>query len=131
LASGQGDVLLAWENEALLATSGRAGSKLEIVYPSISILAEPPVSVVDKYVDKHGTRELANEYLNFGYTPVAQEIAAKHGYRPGNPEVLKKFADKFKPVEQITITDLYKDGWTTAQKEHFGDGGVFDQIIRK
>jgi sulfate/thiosulfate transport system substrate-binding protein len=127
----QGDVLLAWENEALLATTGRGASRFEIVYPSASIVAEPPVAVVDKYVDKHGTRALATAYLQFGYTPEGQDIAARHGYRPSDQAVLKRYVDKFKPIERFTLADLYPDGWPAAQKEHFSDGGVFDQISKR
>jgi len=128
---GQGDVLLAWENEALLATQNRGESKFDVVYPPTSILAEPPVAIVDKNVDKHGTREVATAYLKWAWSPEAQEIAAKNFYRPTDTATLAKFADKFKQIETFPITDLYKGGWAEAHKEHFADGGVFDQISAK
>jgi len=124
---GQGDVLLAWENEAYLATR-EAGDKFEIVTPSKSILAEPPVALVDKNVDKHGTRNLATGYLNYLYSPAGQDIAAKNFYRPRNKDIAAKYAKQFAPVKLFTI-DKEFGGWTAVQKTHFADGGVFDQII--
>ncbi len=124
---GIGDVFLSWENEALLATDKLGKGKFEIVIPSTSILAEPPVSVVDKNVDKKGTRKLAESYLAFLWTPEAQEIAAKHHFRPRNPDVLKKYADKF---PTLTLLEIDRDfgGWAKAQARHFADGGEFDKL---
>jgi sulfate transport system substrate-binding protein len=124
-----GDVLIAWENEAFLANKEFGDGKFEIVVPSISILAEPPVAVVDKNVDAHGTRKVAEAYLKYLYSPEGQEIAAKHFYRPRDPEVAKKYADKFPKIELFTIDELF-GGWHKAQAEHFNDGGVFDQIYQ-
>lgn len=127
---GIGDVFLSWENEAFLALKELGADKFEIVVPSLSILAEPPVSVVDRVVDKRGTRAVAEAYLQFLYTREGQEIAAKHFYRPRDPEVAAKHADVFKKVNLITIDDVF-GGWTKAQATHFNDGGVFDQIYAK
>ncbi len=127
---GIGDVFLSWENEAFLALKELGADKFEIVVPSLSILAEPPVSVVDRVVDKRGTRAVAEAYLQFLYTREGQEIAAKHFYRPRDPEVAAKHADTFKKVNLITIDDVF-GGWTKAQATHFNDGGVFDQIYAK
>jgi sulfate transport system substrate-binding protein len=124
---GIGDVLIAWENEAYLAVKELGPDKVEIVTPSLSILAEPPVSVVDKTVDKKGTRKQAQAYLDYLYSPEGQEIAAKHYYRPRDAKVAAKYAKQFAPVTLFTIDDLF-GGWRTAQKTHFDDGGVFDQI---
>ncbi|MDD2868331.1 sulfate ABC transporter substrate-binding protein [Neomegalonema sp.] len=124
---GIGDVLLAWENEAYLAINELGPENFEIVTPSVSILAEPSVAVVDGNVDRHGTRDVATAYLTELYSPEGQEIAAKHYYRPRNPEVLAKYADSFAKVELFTIDDTF-GGWTRAQDEHFSDGGIFDQI---
>ena len=121
---GQGDVLLAWENEAFLAINELGPDKFEIVTPSESILAEPPVTVVDKVVDKRGTRKVAEEYLKYLYTDEGQRIAAKHYYRPINPKIPTKLAK----VKLYTIDQAF-GGWQKAQKTHFADGGVFDQII--
>jgi sulfate transport system substrate-binding protein len=123
---GIGDVFISWENEAFLAVKELGPEKLEIVVPSLSILAEPPVTVVDKVVDKRGTRKLATEYLEFWYTPEAQEIAAKNYYRPRDPAVSAKYADRFVDVKLITIDDVF-GGWDKAQATHFADGGIFDQ----
>ncbi len=123
---GIGDVLLAWENEAYLALAEQQG-KVEIVTPSISILAEPPVAVVDKVVERKGSRALAQAYLQFLYSPAGQEIAAKNHYRPRDPEVLAKHAGQFATVELFTIDQAF-GGWQAAQKAHFVDGGTFDQI---
>jgi sulfate/thiosulfate transport system substrate-binding protein len=125
----QGDVLLAWENEAHLVMAEAGAGKFEIVQPSVSILAEPPVAVVDKIVDKHGTRELAEAYLSLLYTPEAQEIAAKHFYRPRSTDVLTRHAALFPTLPLFTIDEVF-GGWRKAQQEHFADGGIFDQIYK-
>jgi sulfate transport system substrate-binding protein len=125
---GIGDVLLAWENEAYLAVAEAKGA-VEIVVPSSSILAEPPVAVVDRVVGRRGTREAAEAYLRFLYTPEGQAIAAKHYYRPRDPKVLAANASRFAKVTLFTIDEVF-GGWQKAQKTHFGDGGVFDQIYR-
>ena len=124
---GIGDVLISWENEAYLATKELGPDKFEIVTPSLSILAEPPVTVVDKVVDKKGTRKVATAYLEYLYSPEGQEIAGKHYYRPRDPKAAAKFAKQFAPVKLFTIDELF-GGWRVAQKTHFDDGGVFDQI---
>ncbi|NUQ66374.1 MAG: sulfate ABC transporter substrate-binding protein [Pirellulales bacterium] len=123
-----GDVLLAWENEAFLAVNELGPDKVDIVVPSLSILAEPPVTVVDKWVDSHGTRKVAEAYLEYLYSPAGQRIAAKHYYRPVAPEHADP-ADlkRFPQVELVTIDDVF-GGWQKAQKTHFDDGGSFDQI---
>ncbi len=125
----QGDVFLSWENEAFLAVNELGKDKFDIVVPSISILAEPPVAVVDKVVDKRGSRKLAEEYLKFLYTPAGQEIAAKNYYRPRLKEVADKHPGTFTKVELFTIDQQF-GGWSKAQPLHFGDGGVFDQIYK-
>jgi sulfate/thiosulfate transport system substrate-binding protein len=125
---GIGDVLLAWENEALLAVEKVGKGQVEIVVPSVTILAEPPVAVVDRVVDRKGTRREAQAYLEFLYTPEAQEIAARHHYRPRNAEVLARYRSKFPDVRMLTI-DRDFGGWAAAQKRHFADGGVFDQVF--
>ena len=124
---GIGDVLLSWENEALLATQGLGKDKYEIVYPSISILAEPSVAIVDKTVDKNGNRQLARGYLNFLYSPLGQELAAKHYFRPRNPQVATKYAAQFPKIKLFSINDVF-GGWAKAQKTHFVNGAIFDQI---
>ena len=121
-----GDVLLSWENEAYLVQKEFGADKFEIVTPSLSILAEPPVSVVDRTVDKRGTRAVATAYLEHLYSKDAQELVAKNFYRPTDPEVAAKYKDKFAQVNLVTIADL--GGWQAAQKKHFSDGGVFDKI---
>jgi sulfate transport system substrate-binding protein len=126
---GVGDVLLAWENEAYLALREFGKDKFEIVAPPLSILAEPPLAVVDAVADKKGTREVAEAYLRFWYTKEGQEIAARNFYRPRDPEIEKAHADSFAKIELFTIDAVF-GGWTRAQKEHFGEGGVFDQIYR-
>ncbi len=126
---GLGDVLLAWENEAFLAIKELGPEKVEIVVPSLSILAEPPVAVVDKVVDKRGTRVLAQAYLEYLYTPEGQEIAARHDYRPRLEAVAKKHAARFPKMQLVTIDAVF-GGWQAAQKTHFADGGIFDQIYR-
>ena len=127
---GIGDVLIAWENEAYLSLKELGPDKFEIVTPSLSILAEPPVAVVDKIVDKKGTRKVATEYLNYLYSPEGQEIAAKNFYRPTDKKVAAKYAKQFANLKLITI-DKEFGGWEKAQKAHFSDGGVFDQIYVK
>ena len=123
-----GDVLLAWENEAFLAINELGPDKFEIVVPSVSILAEPPVTLVDENAKKHGTTELAQEYLNFLYSPVGQKLAAKNYYRPSKPELADpEDIKRFPEVNLITIDEVF-GGWQKAQKEHFNDGGLFDQI---
>ncbi len=122
-----GDVLISWENEAHLATKELGPDKFEIVVPSISILAEPPVTVVDKNVDKKGTRKVAEEYLNFLYSPEGQDIAGKHFYRPRDAKAAEKYKAQFTPVTLFTIDEVF-GGWGKAQKTHFDDGGIFDQI---
>ncbi len=124
---GIGDVLIAWENEALLATEKLGKDQFEIVVPSVSILAEPPVSIVDKVVDKRGTRKVAQAYLEFLYTPEGQEIAARHYYRPRQADVLAKHASTFPKISLFTIDEVF-GGWTKAQHTHFNDGGIFDKI---
>lgn len=126
---GVGDVLLAWENEAFLALKEFGKDKFEIVVPSVSILAEPPVTIVDKVVDKKGTRAVAEAYLKYWYTKEAQDIAGRNYYRPTDPEIAKKYAEAFPKVELFKIDDVF-GGWTKAQKTHFADGGVFDQIYK-
>ncbi len=123
---GIGDVAISWENEAWLALKELGPDKVEIVVPSISILAEPSVAVVDKVVLRRGTRTVAEEYLKYLYSPEGQEIAARNYYRPRNPEVAAKHQELFPKLELVTIKEF--GGWAKAQKEHFGDGGVFDQI---
>jgi sulfate/thiosulfate transport system substrate-binding protein len=127
---GIGDVLLAWENEAFLAQKQLGVGKFEIVIPSLSILAEPPVTIVDKVVLRRGTRAVAEAYLNYLYTPAAQEIIAKHFYRPRDPTVAAKYASQFPQLNLVTI-DKDFGGWRAAQAKHFADGGTFDQIYLK
>ncbi|SDP58277.1 sulfate ABC transporter substrate-binding protein [Ectopseudomonas guguanensis] len=127
--NGIGDVLLAWENEAFLALKEEGGDNFEIVAPSLSILAEPPVSVVDQNVDKKGTRKVAEAYLNYLYSEEGQRIAAKHFYRPRNQAVAAEFAQQFPQLKLVTI-DADFGGWKTAQPKFFNDGGVFDQIYQ-
>jgi sulfate transport system substrate-binding protein len=123
---GIGDVLLAWENEAFLAVEELGAGKVEIVVPTLSILAEPPVTVVDKVALRKGTREVADAYLKYLYTPEAQEIIARHYYRPRDPAVAAKYASRFPTLKLLTIADF--GGWAKAQTTHFSDGGVFDQV---
>ena len=124
---GIGDVLVTWENEALLAIKELGPEKVEIVSPSISILAEPPVAVVDKVVDRRGTRKVAEAYLQFLYTDEGQEIAAQNYYRPIDEKIAKKYASQYPKLKLFTIEEV-AGGWNKAQKTHFADGGVFDQI---
>jgi sulfate/thiosulfate-binding protein len=126
---GLGDVLVAWESDAFLSLKEFGPDKFEIVNPTISILAEPPVSIVDKVVDKKGTRETATEYLQYLYSPEGQEIAAKNFYRPRLADIAAKYANQFPKIEFFTIDDVF-GGWTRAQKNYFDDGGVFDQIYQ-
>jgi sulfate transport system substrate-binding protein len=126
---GIGDVLIAWEDEALLAARVEGKDKFDVVVPSISILAEPPVAVVDKVADKKGTRKAAEAYLKFLYTPQGQEIGAKNFYRPTDPAVAKKHENEFPKVKLVTIDDTF-GGWQKAQKTHFADGGQFDQLYQ-
>jgi sulfate/thiosulfate transport system substrate-binding protein len=124
---GIGDVLIAWENEAILAIKELGPNKVELVAPPQSILAEPPVAVVDKNVDRHGTRKVAQAYLQFLYTDEGQDIVAKHFYRPTTDKAAKKYAAQFPQVKLFTLADIAGD-WKQAQKKHFADGGIFDQI---
>jgi len=126
---GIGDVLIAWENEALLAIKELGPGKFEIVVPSLSILAEPPVAVVDKVAGKHGTREVAQAYLQYLYTDAAQEIEARNFYRPRNQAVAAKYASQFPRVNLVTVNDVF-GGWKKAQQTHFADGALFDQIYQ-
>ncbi len=125
-----GDVLISWENEAYLSIKELGPDKFDIVTPSLSILAEPSVAVVDKVVDKRGTRKVAQAYLEYLYTPIGQEIAARHYYRPRNKEIAAKYSSNFAKVKLFTIDQVF-GGWDKAQKTYFGDGGVFDQIIAR
>ena len=127
---GIGDVLIAWENEAYLAVKELGVDKFELVTPSLSILAEPPVSVVDKVVDRKGTRKVAEAYLQYLYSTEGQEIAAKHYYRPIDKKIAAKYASQFGKVKLFDIDDVF-GGWTDAQKTHFADGGVFDQLSKR
>ena len=126
---GIGDVLIAWENEAYLAINELGPDKVEVVDPSVSILAEPPVALVDKVVDKHGTREVAQAYLDYLYTPEGQEIIAKSYYRPRLAAVAERYAGKFPKIPLFTVDEVF-GGWQKAQATHFADGGVFDQIYK-
>src|SRR5687768_6635518 len=126
---GIGDVFISWENEAFLAIKELGPGKFEIVTPSLSILAEPAVTVVDKVVDRKGTRQVAEEYLKFLYSPEGQDLAGKHYYRPRSKEAAAKYAGVFPKVELVTIDESF-GGWQKAQKTHFNDGGVFDQIYK-
>ena len=127
---GVGDVLLAWENEAWLSVKEFGASKFDIVYPPISILAEPPVAVVDKVVDKRGTRAVATAYLAYLYSAEGQEIVARHFYRPIDPVVAARYSQQMPKISLFTIDEVF-GGWTKAQKTHFADGGVFDRIYTK
>jgi len=126
---GKGDVLIAWENEALQARESYPND-YEIVTPSLSILAEPTVAIVDSVVDKKGTRELAEEYLNWLYSPEGQEIAAQNFYRPRDKKILAKYANTFKPLDLFTVDEAF-GGWVKAHNDHFADGATFDKIYRK
>jgi sulfate transport system substrate-binding protein len=124
-----GDVLITWENEALLAIRELGPDKVQIVVPSLSVLAEPPVTVVDKVVDRRGTRKAAEAYLNYLYSDAGQEIAGKHYYRPINEKIAAKYASQFPKLKLLTVDEI-AGGWTKAQKTHFADGGTFDQIYQ-
>ena len=126
---GIGDVLIAWENEALLSVKEAKG-KFKIVVPSLTILAEPSVAVVDKVAKRKGTTEIARSYLEYLYTPSGQEIVAQNFYRPHSPEILAKYEQVFPKVETVTIDEFF-GGWAKAQKTHFADGGTFDQVYKK
>jgi sulfate transport system substrate-binding protein len=126
---GIGDVLIAWENEALLAIKELGPGKFEVVAPSLSILAEPPVSVVDKVAGKHGTRAVAQAYLEYLYTDAGQEIAAKHFYRPRSAAVAAKYASQFPKLKLVTVDEVF-GGWKKAHATHFADGALFDQIYQ-
>lgn len=130
LERGIGDVLLTWENEAFLAKKELGSDKVEIIIPSLSILAEPPVTLVDKFAKKHGTEKVAQAYLEYLYSEEGQEIAAKNYYRPTLDSVAKKYATQFPKVNLVKIDDVF-GGWQKAQRKHFNDGGVFDEIILK
>jgi sulfate/thiosulfate transport system substrate-binding protein len=125
---GIGDVLLAWENEAFLAVKELGVNQFDIIAPSVSIIAEPPVAVVDRNVDEHGTRKLAEEYLRYLYSPEGQEIAARHFYRPRNPDIAAKYAGQFTQVPKLVSIDAVFGGWSKAQAKHFADHGIFDKI---
>ncbi len=127
LERGVGDVLITWENEAYLALKEQGADKVEIVVPSYSIIAEPPVTVVDKFAKKHGTEEVAKAYLNYLYSPEGQEIGAKNYYRPSDATVAAKYAGQFPKLELFSIDKVF-GGWSVAQKKHFAVGGLFDQI---
>jgi len=127
---GVGDILISWENEAFLALKEYGSDKFEIVVPSLSILAEPPVAVVDKVVDKKGTRQIAEAYLQYLYSEEGQEIVAKHFYRPTDARIAEKYASKFPKIELFKIDDVF-GGWQSAHKSHFADGATFDQIYLK
>jgi sulfate transport system substrate-binding protein len=126
---GVGDVLLAWENEAFLAQREFGKDTFEIVSPPLSILAEPPIAIVDAVADKKGTRAVAEAYLKYWYSKEGQEIAARNAYRPRDPEIAKKYEASFAKVELFTIDDVF-GGWAKAQQEHFSEGGIFDQIYK-
>jgi len=126
---GIGDVLLAWENEAYLAIKQFGADKFDIVTPSLSILAEPPVAVVDKVAKKHGTTEVAQAYVEYLYSDEGQDIAGRNFYRPRNEKAAAKYASQFSPVKLVTVDSVF-GGWQKAQKTHFADGGIFDQIFQ-
>jgi sulfate/thiosulfate-binding protein len=127
---GLGDVLLTWESEVGLIKKEYGDDKFDVIYPSVSILAEPPVAIVDKVVDKRGTREVAQAYLEYLYSPAGQDLIGKHYYRPTDPKSAAKYAKQFPKLNLFTVDDTF-GGWAKAQKTHFADGGVFDQIYLK
>lgn len=124
-----GDVLLAWENEAFLLVQELGRDQFEIIVPSVSILAEPPVAVVDANVEKHNTRAVAQGYLEFLYTLEGQRLAARHHFRPRSAQVAEEYSKAFPPITLFTVTEVFK-GWTHAQARHFDDGGEFDQMYQ-
>ena len=124
---GIGDVLIAWQNEALMSIKQLGPDKFELVVPSVSVLAEPPVTVVDRVAQRHGKTEVANAYLEYLYTPEGQEVVARDFYRPRNPVVAVKYKSQFPSLPLFTVDEQF-GGWTKAQKTFFADGGVFDQI---
>jgi len=126
---GMGDVLIAWENEAYLSLNELGKDKFEVVAPSLSILAEPPVAIVDEVVDKRGTRDVAKAYLDYLYSKEGQEIAAQNYYRPRDKEIAEKYKDKFPDIKLVTVDDEF-GGWENSQQTHFADGGTFDQIYQ-
>ena len=126
---GEGDVLIAWENEALFSVNKLNPGEFEIVYPSQTILAEPPVAIVDTNVDKHGTRDVATAYLKYLYSPEGQDVVARNYYRPRDPAVQAKYASQFPAITLFTIDSAF-GGWGSTQKDFFGDGGIFDQIYQ-
>jgi sulfate transport system substrate-binding protein len=128
---GIGDVLVTWENEALLAREKLGAGQVQIVVPPLSMIAEPPVAVVDRIVDRHGTREVAQAYLEFLYTPEAQELAARHHFRPRLPEVLARHRAQFPDIKTLLTIDAEFGGWSQAQKVHFDEGGTFDRIYAR
>jgi sulfate transport system substrate-binding protein len=123
-----GDVLLAWENEALLAMRELKPGSVEMIVPSVSVLAEPPVAVVDTVVDRRGTRQVAEAYLQYLYSPAGQDLVAKHYFRPRDPQVLARYSDRFKPLQMFTVREAF-GGWDAAHEKHFADGGVFDRVF--
>ena len=127
---GVGDVLVAWENEAQLIVRDIGRGGYEIVMPSVSILAEPPVAVVDAVVDKHGTGDVAQAYLEYLYSPAGQEMAAKHYYRPQQTKVQAKYAQQFPAIDLFTVDEMF-GGWGKAQATHFADGGMFDRMYQQ
>ncbi len=128
---GIGDVLVGWESDAYLSIQQAGPGSFEVVVPSISILCEPPVSVVDKNVDRHGTRELATAYLEYLYSPAAQDLIGRDFYRPRDPAAQAKYAHQFPSLDLVTVRDPAFGGWSKAQPEFFSDGGIFDQVYGK
>jgi sulfate transport system substrate-binding protein len=126
---GVGDVFVSWENEAYLALDEFGDDKFEVVIPSVSILAEPSVAVVDQVAIRRGTREVAEAYLKYLYTPEGQDIIARHYYRPRDPQVAARYAERFPPIKLVTVQEL--GGWKQVQQVHFADGGVFDGLLKK
>jgi sulfate transport system substrate-binding protein len=124
-----GDVLLAWENEALLAGKQMGPDAFDIVWPSISVLAEPPVALVDSVVDRKGTRAVAEAYLDYLYTPEGQDIVARNFFRPTNAEVAGRYLEQFPKIRMFTVDDVF-GGWARAQAEHFADGGIYDRLFQ-
>jgi sulfate/thiosulfate transport system substrate-binding protein len=125
---GIGDVLIAWENEALLAESKMGADAFDIVRPSVSVLAEPPVALIDSVVDRKGTRAVAEGYLEFLYTPEGQDIVARNFFRPSDPAVTERYAEQFPPMRLFTVDAVF-GGWARAQAEHFADGGIYDRVF--